>query len=37
MFWLVIEATFVRGLGVAAARRLAYQRALANARRQGSR
>ncbi|MDP9533292.1 mechanosensitive channel MscK [Pseudomonas protegens] len=27
MFWLVIEATFVRGLGVAA-RRLAYQRAL---------
>lgn len=28
MFWLVIEATFVRGLAVAA-RRLAYQRALA--------
>ena len=28
MFWLVIEATFVRGLGVAA-RRLAYARALA--------
>lgn len=28
MFWLVIEATFVRGLSVAA-RRLAYQRALA--------
>lgn len=28
MFWLVIEAAFVRGLGVAA-RRLAYQRALA--------
>ena len=28
MFWLVIEATFVRGLGVAA-RRLAYSRALA--------
>jgi potassium efflux system protein len=28
MLWLVIEATFVRGLGVAA-RRLAYQRALA--------
>lgn len=27
MFWLVIEAAFVRGLGVAA-RRLAYQRAL---------
>ena len=27
MFWLVIEATFVRGLSVAA-RRLAYQRAL---------
>jgi potassium efflux system protein len=27
MFWLVIEATFARGLGVAA-RRLAYQRAL---------
>ncbi|MEG5265474.1 mechanosensitive channel MscK [Pseudomonas sp. JDS28PS106] len=28
MLWLVVEATFVRGLGVAA-RRLAYQRALA--------
>ncbi|KFE50404.1 mechanosensitive channel MscK [Pseudomonas syringae] len=28
MFWLVVEAAFVRGLGVAA-RRLAYQRALA--------
>jgi potassium efflux system protein len=28
MLWLVLEATFVRGLGVAA-RRLAYQRALA--------
>ncbi len=28
MFWMVVEATFVRGMGVAA-RRLAYQRALA--------
>jgi len=28
MFWLVIEAAFIRGLGVAA-RRLAYQRAIA--------
>lgn len=27
MFWMVVEATFVRGMGVAA-RRLAYQRAL---------
>ncbi|KJJ96856.1 potassium transporter KefA [Pseudomonas sp. 21] len=29
MFWMVVEATFVRGMGVAA-RRLAYQRALKN-------
>lgn len=35
IFWLILEAAFVRGLGVAA-RRLAYQRALAQRQAQGS-